>query len=156
MKWVSQAISGRSISVQVTRHSEIGNMGLEFHDPPQPRGRRFVKAEGQKVDWSNLTNMPLVNTTEKTSTSKSKGFAVPKCLFTNICGSSKTKSHLRTPVVLEADLISQDIDVCIISETHLSTNMLDTVVNIPNYNVFRQDRGWADLYKRKKGVLRSM
>ena len=29
--------------------------------------------------------------------------------------------------------------------------MPDAVVNIPNYNVFRQDRGWADLDKRNKG-----
>ena len=41
--------------------------------------------------------------------------------------------------------------MCVVSETHLSTNMPDAVVNIPNYNVFRQDRGWADLDKRKKG-----
>lgn len=115
------------------------------------QGRRFVKAEGRKVDRSKIINIPLVNTTDKTSTSKSKGFAVPKCLFTNICGLSKTKSRVRAPVALEAELRSQDIDVCIVSETHLSTNMPDAVVNIPNYNVFRRDRGWADLDKRKKG-----
>ena len=54
-------------------------------------------------------------------------------------------------MALEADLRSQYIDVCVVSETHLSTNMPDAVVNIPNYNVFRRDRGWADLDKRKKG-----
>ena len=54
-------------------------------------------------------------------------------------------------MALEADLRSQDIDVCVVSETHLSTNMPDAVANIPNYNVFRRDRGWADLDKRKKG-----
>ena len=54
-------------------------------------------------------------------------------------------------MALEADLRSQDIDVCVVSETHLSTNMPDAVVNIPNYNVFRRDRGLADLDKRKKG-----
>ena len=120
------------------------------------QGRRFIKAEGRKVDRSNLINISLVNTTNKTSTSKSTGFAVPKCLFTNICGLSKTKNRVRAPVALEVDLRSQDIDVCVVSETHLSTNIQDAVVNIPNYNVFRRDRGWADLDKRKKGVLRSM
>ena len=29
--------------------------------------------------------------------------------------------------------------------------MPDAVVNMPNYNVFMRDRGWADLDKRKKG-----
>ena len=115
------------------------------------KGRRFVKAEGRKVDRSNLGNIPLVNTTSKTSTSKSMGFAVPKCLFTNICSLSKTKNRVRAPVALEADLRSQDIDVCVVSETRLSTNMPDAVVNIPNYKVFRRDRGWAVLDKREKG-----
>ena len=116
---------------------------------PVFEGRRFIMAKGRRVDWSNLINIPLVNTTNKAS--KSMGFAVPKCLFTNICGLSKTKNRVRAPVALEADLRSQDIDVCVVSETHLSTNMPDAVVNIPNYNVFRRDRGWADLDKRKKG-----
>ena len=31
-------------------------------------------------------------------------------------------------MALEADLRSQDIDVCVVSETHLSTNMPDAVV----------------------------
>ena len=60
-------------------------------------------------------------------------------------------------MALEADLRSQDIDVCVVSETHLFAIMPDAVMNIPNYNVFRRDRGWADLDKReKRGVLRSM
>ena len=153
-----QAISGRSISVQVTRHSEVPwttwagiSRSTSTKKIPVMQGRRFIKAEGRKVDRSNLINIPLVNTTNKTSTSKSTGFAVPKCLFTNICGLSKTKNRVRAPVALEADLRSQDIDVCVVSETHLSTNMPDAVVNIPNYNVFRRERGWADLDKRKKG-----
>ena len=29
--------------------------------------------------------------------------------------------------------------------------MPDAVVNIPNYNMFRWDRGWAALDKREKG-----
>ncbi|PFX14922.1 hypothetical protein AWC38_SpisGene20887 [Stylophora pistillata] len=120
---------------------------------PVMQGRRFVKAEGRKVDRSNLIYIPLVKTTNKTSTSKSTGFAVPKCLFTNICGLSKTKSRVRAPVALEADLRRQDIDVCIVSETHLFTNMPNASVIIPDYNVFRRDRGWADLDKRKKGDI---
>ena len=62
------------------------------------QGRRFIKAEGRKVDRSNLINISLVNTTNKTSTSKSTGFAVPKCLFTNICGLSKTKNRVRPEI----------------------------------------------------------
>ena len=95
---------------------------------PVMQGRRFVKAEGRKVYRSNLINIPLVNTTNRTSTSKSTGFAVPKCMFTNICGLSKTKNRVQAPVALETDLRSQDIDVCVVSETHLSTNMPDAVV----------------------------
>ena len=52
---------------------------------------------------------------------------------------------------MEGDLRNLDIDVCVVSETQLSTQMPDAVVNIPNYKVFRRDRGWLDLDKRKKG-----
>ena len=83
------------------------------------QGRRFVKAEGRKVDRSNLINIPFVNTTNKTSTSKSTGFAVPNCLLTKICGLSKTKNRVRAPVALEADLRSQDIDVCVVLSAKL-------------------------------------
>ena len=63
----------------------------------------------------------------------------------------ENKQSVRAPVALEADLRNQDIDVCVVSETHLSTEMPDAVANIPNYTLFRRDRGWADLDKRKKG-----
>ena len=70
---------------------------------------------------------------------------------TNICGLAKTKNRVRAPVALEADLRKHDIDVCVVSETHLSTDVPDSVANIPGYTLFRRDRGWGDLDKRKKG-----
>ena len=40
-----------------------------------------------------------------------------------------------------------------VSETHLSTEIPDAAMHIPNYTLFRRDRGWADLDERKKGIL---
>ena len=77
--------------------------------------------------------------------------AISTDISVDITDSKQDPNRVRAPVALEADLRSQDIDVCVVSKTHLSTNMPDAVVNIPNYNVFRRDRGWADLDKRKKG-----
>ena len=101
-------------------------------------------------DRRNLINIPRCNTNINATTTE---FAVPKCLFTNVCGLKKTKNRVRAPVALEADLRNQYIDVCVcvVSETHLSTEMPDAVPNIPNYTLFRRDRDWADLDKRKKG-----
>ena len=67
-------------------------------------------------------------------------FAVPKFLFTNICSLAKTKNRVRAAVALEADLNNKDIDVCIVSETHLKPEMPDAIVNIPGYSIFRRDR----------------
>ena len=67
---------------------------------------------------------------------KSIEFAVPKFLFANICSLAKTKNQVRTPVALEADLRSQNIDICVVSETYLSTKMPHAIVNIPNYALF--------------------
>ena len=80
-------------------------------------------------------------------------FAVPKFLFTNICSLAKTKNRVRAAVALEADLNNKDIDVCIVSETHLKPKIPDAIVNIPGYSIFRRDRNWSGLDKRSKGGI---
>ena len=82
---------------------------------------------------------------EHTSASSSR-LAVPKLLFTNICSLGKTKSRVRAVVALEtleADLRNNDIDACVVSETHLKRDVPDKVVNIPNYKIYRRDRNWS-------------
>ena len=83
-------------------------------------------------------------------------FAVPKFLFTNICSLAKTKNRVRAAVALEADLNNKDIDVCIVSETHLKPEMPDAIVNIPGYSIFRRDRNWSGLDKRSKGGIANL
>ena len=56
-------------------------------------------------------------------------------------------------MALEADLNNKDIDVCIVSETHLKPAMPDAIVNIPGYSIFRRDRNWSGLDKRSKGGI---
>ena len=82
---------------------------------------------------------------------KSTEFAVPNRLFIYICGLGKAKNRVRVAVALEADTKSQDIDICVVSETHLSIEMPDAIVNAPDYALFRRDRGWENLDIRKKG-----
>ena len=55
--------------------------------------------------------------------------------------------------MLEADLNNKDIDVCIVSETHLKPEMPDAIVNIPGYYIFKRDRNWSGLDKRSKGGI---
>ena len=78
-------------------------------------------------------------------------FAVPNCMFVNICSLSKTKNRVRAPVALEADMRNNDIDVCVVSETHLKPAQPDAVVNIADYAVFRRDRNWSRKDMRNKG-----
>lgn len=78
-------------------------------------------------------------------------FAVPNCMFVNICSLSKTKNRVRAPVALEADMRNNDIDVCVVSETHLKPAQPDAVVNIADYAVFRRDRNWLGKDMRNKG-----
>lgn len=56
-------------------------------------------------------------------------------------------------MALEADLNNEDIDVCIVSESHLKPEMPDAIVNIPGYSIFRQERNWSGLDKRSKGGI---
>ena len=52
-------------------------------------------------------------------------------------------------------LNNRDIDVCIVSEMHLKSEMPDAIVNIPGYSIFRRDRNWSGMDKRSKGGLLS-
>ena len=38
---------------------------------------------------------------------------------------------------------NNDIDVCVVSETHLKPAQPDAVVNIADYAVFPRDRNWS-------------
>lgn len=80
-------------------------------------------------------------------------FANPNCMFVNICSLSKTKNRVRTPVALEADMRNNDIDVCVMSETHLKPAQPDAVVNIADYAVFSRDRNWSGKDMRNKGSV---
>ena len=77
--------------------------------------------------------------------------ALPKSLFLNICGLNKTKHRVRAFVALAADLKTMDVDVSIISETHLCEQIPDTVVGVDGYNIYRRDRDWGNGDKRKNG-----
>ena len=46
--------------------------------------------------------------------------------------SCKNQNRVRAVVAVEADLNNNDIDVCIVSETHLKPDIPDSVVNIPS------------------------
>ena len=106
------------------------NASLERHPKSIEvvESRRPSKTYKQRCEHGNLICIPREN--NSTRVSPSTEFAVPKCLFTNICGLAKSKNRLRAPVAIEAHLNNQDIDICVVSETHLSTDLPDSIVNI--------------------------
>ena len=75
----------------------------------------------------------------------------PKCLFLNICSLLKVKNGLKASLALEGDLYAEDIDICVISETHLNHNVPDFAVGISNYTIYRRDRDCFANDNRKKG-----
>ena len=106
------------------------------------------------VDGMARANLvPIARQVDPTTNKSSSEFMVPKFLSTNICSLAKTKNRVWAAVALEADLNNKDIDICVVSETHLKPGMLDTIVNIPSYKIFRQDRNWLGLDSRCKGGI---
>lgn len=85
----------------------------------------------------NLVNVPKQEASCEHTSAISSQLAVPKRLFTNFCSLGKTKSMVRAAVALEANLRNNDIDACVVLETHLKNDVPDTVVNIPNYKIYR-------------------
>ena len=67
-------------------------------------------------------------------------FPVPKSLFINICNLKKIKNKVQASVSLQADLRASDIDVCVVSETHLNNKISYSVVGIMTCDLYRRDR----------------
>ena len=129
------------------------NASLERHPKSIQvvESRRPSKTYKQRFEHGNLICIQREN--NSTRISPSTEFAVLKCLFTNICGLAKSKNRLWAPVAIEVHLNNQDIDICVVSETHLSTDLPDSIVNIPENNLFRRDRGWLGRDWRKNGGI---
>ena len=54
----------------------------------------------------------------------------------------KTKNKIKANIALEADLYEADIDICVVSETHLKKVVPDANVAITNCTIYRGDREW--------------
>ena len=54
----------------------------------------------------------------------------------------KTKNKIKANIALEADLYEADIDICVVSETHLKKVVPDANVAITNCTIYRRDREW--------------
>ena len=63
---------------------------------------------------------------------------------------------VRAPAALEADLRSQNIDICVVCETHLSTETPEAIVSISDYAIFRRGRAGKILIAGKRVVWPSM
>ena len=48
----------------------------------------------------------------------------------------KSKKGVRAPVALEADLNAVDIDICVISESHLNRDIPASAVSMHNYSIY--------------------
>ena len=112
------------------------------------RSRRPAKSPRELRRTRYLTSIPRDKPCQRDNKAE---FAVPKCMFINICSLSKTKNKVRASVALEADLKNHDIDVCVVTETHLKLDQPDAVVNIADFNIYRRDRNWSGLDMRNKG-----
>ncbi|CAB3999472.1 Hypothetical predicted protein [Paramuricea clavata] len=110
------------------------------------------KSNCNTVEAKRRSNLVPINlTSTRKVPSRESGFAVPKFMFVNTCSLAKTKNRVRAVVALEADLVNNDIDVCVVSESHLKPEMPDAVVTIHNYSIFRRDRSWEGRDMRAKG-----
>ena len=70
-------------------------------------------------------------------------YAVPKFLFVNICSLLKTKNRIRSSLALEIGLHINDIDICLVSETHFRPDVPDAVIAMSNYALYRRDGNWC-------------
>lgn len=72
-------------------------------------------------------------------------------MFLNICSLIKIWNGIKVNLVFEVDLFVNDIDICVVFEIYLRRIVLDLVVVIINYIIYRRDWNWFDNDKWEKG-----
>ena len=140
------------------RRRKRGKYSSEFQSIPVVKTRRlegrYARHFQGHSSYINLITVPrAVLPKERSATTSSRTFAVPKFLFVNVCSLMKTKNRIRSSVTLEADLHNNDVDICVVSETHLKPDVPDAAVNISNYSMNRRDRNWGGRDMRKNGGI---
>ena len=112
-------------------------------------GRRVERTHNDNIIARDRVLIPIPRS--KATTTPIYQFAVPKCLFLNICSLLKTKNGVKASAALEVDLYTADVDLCVISETNLKREIPDSVIAISNYTIYRRDRNWFGNDKRQRG-----
>ena len=104
-----QQVEGRTvqdISVVIGRRAESGSV------------IPWLRVEKRR-NPCNLVNVPKQVVSHEHTSASSSQLPVPKLLFTDISSLGKTKSRVPAVVALKADLRNNDIDTCVVTETHL-------------------------------------
>lgn len=70
-----------------------------------------------------------------------------------MCNLNKTTNSLRASQTLAVDLLTHDIDIAVISESHLHSNIPDSVIGIDGYDIFKQDSDFGAKDKRNNGGI---
>ena len=112
-------------------------------------GRRPLTAKPTFKSYENL--IKIKRSGLQSATVKRGHFAVPKCLFLNICSLLNIKNGVKAPLPLEGDLYVEGIDICVILESHLNHCIPDSAFGISNYTIYRRDRDCFGSDNRKKG-----
>ncbi|CAB3991556.1 Hypothetical predicted protein [Paramuricea clavata] len=142
-KYRSKRGGRRCIKLTETYHNERNTIKVVVGNRPCGTWSRIQKQ--RSVNLVQIPREPLLRQVRNTA------FAVPKVMLINICSLNKTKNRVRAVSALEADMKTLDIDICVVSETHLKPNIPDTIVNIHDYSIYRRDRNWANNDSRCKG-----
>ena len=114
---------------------------------------RFNVRRGTSAPHGQDRVLALVTRHASLNQQTDKRHAVPKCLFINICSLLKTKNRIRSSMALEMDLHMNDIDIFVVSETHLKLAVPDAVIAMSNYALYRRDKTWSARDTRKNGVI---
>ena len=114
-------------------------------------GRRKIRRPRRNPKFKRTRQLVKIPRFVERRTARESMNVVPKFLCLNICRLAKTTNNIKATVALHADLCSNDIDIGIISETHLSQGIPDFSVHIPDYSLYRRDRDCCGNDMRKKG-----
>lgn len=105
-------------SLRILKYRGNGSIKYKHQQPINNHTLKIEIAQSRRLSQSAKERPAARRLPQKVTLTRSV-FAVPKFMLINICNLSKIKNRVRASVALESDLIHKDVDVCVVSETHL-------------------------------------
>ena len=123
-----------------TDHSNMSSMVIDESRSKIPTVGSCNRWRPSRPERGQSVRIEIQRKKEPVLKTSHGGYAVPKCCFINVCSLMKTRNKIKANIAVEADLYAADIDICVVSETHLK-RLYPMLTSQPRTTQFTEEIG---------------